>query len=450
MYLISRDEDLGPTYLGKLLPIFQTKDLPKLNRWKKYYDGKHKILQKQDREGKVVNRIVVNYAYDIVKNYQGYITGVPITYENDDEAFQKLLDVLNYNDVETEDSEFLKNALIYGVAYECNYIDEESEQRFRLFDSRECIPVYDNSLNNDLLYVVRCYREDLLDKANENYIVEVYGPNSVKTYLSSMGFASFELISDKPHFYGQCPVTVLKMDDEVAIFNQIMSLQDGYNNLMSDIVDDEDSFADAYLVLKGLTADEEELSKMKQNRALIMDVDASAEFLTKNISDTRAIDTLQTFNDQIYHISGCPDFSDEKFMAQSGIALRYKLVAFENMASTIEKQMRKALQRRLELISAIFSLTDDAPWQDVDIKFTRNLPISLEPTTPDELMQYKGLVSDYTLLSLLPFIKDVDEEMALKDEENTFDLYSWGSNNDNKSVLSDEGSEREEPGYSNR
>jgi len=272
--------------------------------------------------------------------------------------------------------------------------------------------------------VVRFYREDLLDKSNENYIVEVYGPSDVKTYRSSMGFVSFELINVEPHFYGQCPITVFKIDDEVSIFNQIMSLQDGYNNLMSDIVDDEDSFADAYLVLKGLTADEEDLAKMKQNRALIMDVDASAEFLTKDASDTRTTETLQTFNDQIYHISGCPDFSDEKFMAQSGIALRYKLVAFENMASTIEKQMKKALQRRLELISAIFSLTDDAPWQDCEIKFTRNLPISLEPTTPDELNSYRGLVSNYTLLSLLPFVKDPDIEMELVNNENSYDLFA--------------------------
>ena len=442
MYLIEKNADLGPDYLGKLLPLFQTQQLPKLNKWKKYYDGRHKILQKPDRDGKAVNRVVVNYAYDITKNYQGYITGVPITYENDDESFQKVLDVLNYNDVETEDSEFLKNALIYGVAYECNYIDEENEQRFRLFDSRECIPVYDNSLNNDLLYVVRFYKEDLLDKSSENYIVEVYGPNSVKTYRSSMGFVSFELVSDKPHFYGQCPITVFKTDDEVAIFNQIMSLQDGYNNLMSDIVDDEDSFADAYLVLKGLTADEEELAKMKQNRALIMDVDASAEFLTKNISDTRAIDTLQTFNDQIYHISGCPDFSDEKFMAQSGIALKYKILSFENMASTIEKQMRKALQRRLELISAIFSLTDDVTWQETEIHFTRNLPISLVPSTPEEVMTYKGLVSNKTLLDLLPFIKDANEEYEQYEAENSFDLYS--DFNRERDIENDEGTDKYE------
>jgi len=32
MYLIEKGKDLGPDYLGKLLPLFQTKELPKLNK----------------------------------------------------------------------------------------------------------------------------------------------------------------------------------------------------------------------------------------------------------------------------------------------------------------------------------------------------------------------------------------------------------------------------------
>ena len=96
--------------------------------------------------------------------------------------------------------------------------------------------------------------------------------------------------------------------------------------------------------------------------------------------------------------------------------------------------MTKALQRRLELICNILSLTDvEAVWRDVDIIFTRNLPLTLVPSTPQELMQYKGLVSDETLLSLLPFINDVKEEllkMKAQTEAN-MSLYNFNTNEDN-------------------
>ena len=427
-YLLPKDKELEISYLGKVLSDFQTRWLPKLEKNRKYYEGKQNILNKIATDtGKPCNKVVVNYCYSIVKNYLGYLTGIPITYSND--KFQDILDVLNYNDVANEDSELLRNALIYGMAYECNYIDEEAKQRFRLFDSRECVPIYDNSLNSELLYVVRFYEEDLLDEQNQNYIVEVYGPKDVKYYRSGPGFSTFNLISEQPHFYNQCPVTVFALnEDEESIFNQVITLQDAYNELISGSVDDFDAFADAYLVLKGAIAEDKELESMKQNRVLMIDQDADAMYLTKDINNTQIEYLLNTTDEQIHIISNSPNFNDEKFMAQSGEAIKYKLVGFENASAAIEANMRKALQRRIELIAEILSLTNqEEQWRDVSIKFTRNLPNSLIPTSASDLMQYKGLVSDRTLLEQLPFIKNVDEELeeVKKQTEEGMSLYNF-------------------------
>ena len=381
--------------------------------------------------GKPCNKVVVNYCYNIVKNYLGYITGIPIAYSNDN--FQEIIDILKYNDVANEDSEYLLDALIFGRGYEINYIDEEGKQRFRLFDPRECIPIYSNSLNGDLRYVVRFYQEDLLKPNDEQtYIVELYGPETIKKFRSSPGFLSFQQFEEVPHFYGQCPVTVFSLNEnEDSIFKQVMSLQDAYNELISGSVDDFDAFADAYLVLKGSIAEAKELESMKQNRVLMIDQDADAAYLTKDINNTQIEYLLNTTNDQIHKIANSPDFNDEKFMAQSGEAIKYKLVGFENQASTIEGNMKKALQRRIELIAGILSLTnEEEQWRDVVIKFTRNLPNSLNPNNPTDLMQYKGLVSDETLLGLVPFVQDVDEEMSRvkKQTEENMSLYSFPQN----------------------
>jgi len=330
-----------------------------LQRSWNYFDGKQDILRKVATDtGKPCSKVVVNYCYNIVKNYLGYMTGKPITYSN--EGFDEVIDILNYNDVTTEDAELLKTALVYGLAYEVCYIDEESKIRFRLFDSKECIPIYDNSLNGDLLYVVRFYKEDLVNEQNDNYIVEVYGPSDIKYYRSGSTFSSFVPIDFQSHFFDQCPVTVFALNEEEdSIFKQVMSLQDAYNELISGSVDDFDAFADAYLVLKGAIAESDELESMKRNRVLMIDQDADAFYLTKDINNTQIEYLLNTTNDQIYKIANCPDFTDEKFMAQSGVAIRYKLVGFENQAAAIENNMHKALQRRIELIAGILSLTNE-------------------------------------------------------------------------------------------
>lgn len=429
MYLISRNEELTTDRLGKMMADFQTRELPRLKTYHDYYNGKQKILLKQATDdGKPCNRVVVNYCYNIVQNYLGYMTGIEIGYDNDG-TFDDVIDILKWNDVKAEDSEYLKQALIYGRAFEINYLDEAGQQRFRTLDSRECVPIYDNTLNNDLLYVVRFWEEDRLDETSASYIVEVYSATSVKTYRSTMSFSSFEFIKEEPHYFGQCPVTVFKLStEEVSIFDKIITLQDSYNQLLSDEIDDFDAFADAYLVLKGVTADDDDLKVMKENRCMILDPDSDAGYLTKNISDTQIANMLTNVNDQIHKISASPDFNDDKFMAQSGIAMRYKLVGFENAASAIESNMKKALQRRIELISAILNLTSgESVWREVKIIFTRNLPSDLIQTV-QMVNSLRGIVSTKTLLGLLPFVSDVDAELeaVAEEKEANMELYSFG------------------------
>lgn len=424
MYRI--DRELLTDDLTSILSEFHTKELPRLNHYKNYYDGKQKILFKEPTdEGRPNNKIVVNYCYYIVNNYLGYLAGIPIKYHND--TFEDVLNVIHYNDVANEDTLLLRNALIYGVSYEINYIDEDGKQRFRVLDSRECIPVYDNTLNNELKYVIRFWKEDAIKLTEpEKYYVEVYSDTGVKKYKSASGFSGLTLIEERPNFYGMCPISIFKLNnDEKSIFDQIISLQDAYNELLSSEVDDFDSFADAYLILKGMTADNEDLQAMKKNRCILLDPDSDASYLTKSISDTQIENMLDRINDQIHKITNSPDFNDDKFLAQSGIALRYRLVGFENAASDIESYFRKCLQRRIELISQILNLTGEQLWRDVEIIFTRNLPQLLEPSNPNELIALRGLVSDETLLSLLPFVDNPSEELekAKKESEDKFSLY---------------------------
>lgn len=206
-----------------------------------------------------------------------------------------------------------------------------------------------------------------------------------------------------------------------------MSLQDAYNNLLSAEIDDFDAFADAYLILKGVVADSDDLATMKQNRVLLMDAEDSAEYLTKNISDTQIQNMLQNINDQIHKMSNSPDFNDEKLMAQSGIAMKYKLIGFENVSSAIVANMTKALQKRIELICEVLNLTDGvAMWRDIKITFTRNLPENTLETA-QMVNQLRGLVSDETLLSQIPFITNPAEEVErVKEQKQTsIDLYSF-------------------------
>ena len=381
--------------------------------------------------GKPANKVVVNYCYNIVQNYRGYLTGVDIAYSSDKDIDQ-VFEVLNYNDVKQEDSNYLQDALVYGCAYEIAYIDEWGKHRFKTLDPKNVIPIYDDTLDQDLVYCIRFWSNKIADK--DFYIVEVYSQSEIKTYKSDMGFQTFELVKEEPHYFGMVPITVFELNnDRVSIFDQIMTLQDAYNKLLSAEVDDFESFADAYLVLKGMMGtDPADLADMKRNRALLLDNDAEASYLTKNISDTQIQNMLNNINDNIHKIANSPDFNSDKFMAQTGIAMRFKLVQFENASSAIEAEMRKALQRRIELICAIGNIKgDNLSFDDVKITFTRNLPTNLTETA-QVVNSLRGLVSDQTLLSLLPFVEDSQAELDRLNQQKqmNMDMYSFTPGNE--------------------
>lgn len=414
---------------------------PRLEKYFNYYEGNQAILRKMVNDPtKPCNRIVTNYCYTIVGNYQGYLTGQDITYTSPNDI-SAIVNILSYNDVRTEDSELLKQALIYGRSFEINYIDEDGKQRFKVLDTRQCIPVYDNTLNQSLLCVIRFYPIDQFDVSN-GYNVDIYYTDRIEHYTMNTGFTTLRFTGEEQHFYHQVPVTVFSLNpEEKSIFDKIMGLQDAYNTLLSSEVDDFEAFCDAYLVLKNVTASADDVAEMKEKRVIVLPyaaqgVDPDASFLNKNISDTQIENMLTNIDEQIHKISNSPDFTDEAFGTSSGVAMKYKLLGFENTAGAITANMTKALQKRLELICEILNLTSgEQMWRDVEITFTRNLPVDLAETA-NLVNTLKGTVSDRTLLSLLPFVSDIDKELEMVEESKlrNMELYSFSSNSTSDEV----------------
>ena len=426
MYFINNIDELTNAKIQKIIQLWRGKELVQLQKYKDYYDGKQEILNKyvEDRT-KPCNKIVVNQCYRVVQSYAGYLSGIPISY-NSDEDISDILEILKYNDYHKEDNQLLIDALIYGVSYELNYLDEEAQQRFVFLNPQEVIPIYKNDLKQELIAAIRMYSANDVDDSSKNYL-DIYTETEIYHYLTDMTFSSMKLLSVEKHYYGQVPIVVFELNqDRTSIFAQIMDLQDAYNKLLSANVDDYEAFVDSYMFLKGLTADEEELARMKVNRILLLDEDSDAGYITKPDNSDGVKNLLDKIEDRIERIAQAPDFNDESFGNASGISIKYKLLGMENICSNIEANMRQALQRRLELICAIQKLTaTEFVWRDVNIVFTRNIPVN-EAEQADLVNKLRGLVSDKTLLSILKFVPDVDKEVELLAEQNSLSLYSFG------------------------
>lgn len=413
---------------------FRVEVEPKLKKYKNYYDGKQAILNKNYTDAsKPCSRVVTNYCQDIADAYCGYLASPNYISYNSFNDITSIMEVLNYNDYQSEDSDFLLDALKYGIAYELMYLDNEAQVRFRLINPLTAFAIFDDTLTGDLLYFVRMYKANDWNES-DTYNVDVYSDYSIKHYTMAGYNGNLTFVAEEAHHFSQCPANVFSLPDEKAIFDCILSLQDAANEILSDEIDDYSAFCDAYLSLTGADIDAEGVAMMKENRVLVLPEGAAAAWLTKNANDTQVENILKRIHDNIYRIAKCPDFSSETFVGgvSSGIAIRYRLTGMETRAAAICARMKKALQRRIEIICGIASLKlGEEVFRDIDISFTRNIPED-NSSIVNLVNALKGTVSDATLLAQIPFVKDVQAELeAVKTQkQENLSLYSFGGEED--------------------
>ena len=435
MFYMNKDTELTTELLQKMMNRFHNNVLPNLTKYKNYYDGIQKIQDKEYSDPtKPCNITTINYCKNITDSYCGYLaTPGCISYRSDDDI-QVVMDILKYNDYQAEDSDLLLNALIYGTAAELMYIDNKAQTRFKLINPTQCFGVYDDSLTGDLMYFVRWYKANDWDDS-DTYNVDVYSDFSVKHYTMSGMNGWLTFVAEEPHYFSQCPANIFNLPDEKSIFDCILSLQDSANDLISAEIDDYSAFCDAYLTITGADLDAEDVATMKENRVLVLPDGAAVGWATKSVNDTQTENIMKRIHESIYRVAACPDFSSESFVGgvSSGIAIQYRLTGMETRAGKIEAEMKKALQRRVEIICGIaFLKLGEEVFRDINIDFKRNIPTDTSSTI-NLINALKGTVSDATLLSQLDFVTDVNAELEAVQEQKqrNMELYSFGNTEEN-------------------
>ena len=358
------------------------------------------------------NKIANAYASYITDTLVGYFIGEPITYTaNDDVLLQDLQMILEHNDEADENAELAKNASIYGVAYEMLYLSEEDNMiRFKSLNPKEVIPIFDKTVEQNLLAVMRYYEDYDYVEDNTYTIVEVIDATHVRRYKLNTGLS---LLEEYPHYFSMVPVAIFKNNEEESgDFERVISLIDAYDKMQSDSLNDFEYFVDAYLALYGFTADGEDVAQMKENRVLLMDEGTSAEWLIKQVNDAYVENMKNRLDKDIHKFAKCPNMSDQEFASNaSGIAIKFKLLGTENLVSIKERKFKRGLQQRFELMSMINNvLSEGFDWRAIDINFTRNIP-SNDTDIANMVNTLKDIVSEETLLAQIPFVEDVQAEL---------------------------------------
>lgn len=392
------------------------------NRYQKLHDAycsEHDILKGPDKpKYKPDNRIVVNFAKYITDTFNGFFIGIPVKVSSDDEVVSDFVEYLDrYNDQDDNNAELSKIMSIFGKGYEMYYTDEDAELCITYLSPLEAFMVFDDSILTRPMYFVRCYKDW---EGNE------YGSISNKMYVRHFQITGGIKWLDEwmPHYFGDVPATeYVENEERLGIFEgSVLSMINEYNKAISEKANDVDYFADAYLKVLGVKVENEDVSHIRDNRIVNFHGDDAekivVEFMGKPDSDTAQENLLNRLERLIFQISMVANISDENFGTSSGIALKYKLQAMNNLFKTKERKFVSGMNRRYKLLfSHPLSKVPKDAWVQLNIHCTPNFPANLLDEA-EVAAKMEGIVSHETQLSVLSIVDNVQDELDRIEEEN--------------------------------
>lgn len=420
MFRLSNDEELDIQTLSEFI---SDHDYWVSKRYKPLMDAymnKYPIFYMPPKpEFKPDKRIAVNFAKYITDTMNGFFLGIPIKVGSDDPAVAEYVEFLDrYNDQDDNNSELSKICSIYGKGYEMYYVDELGNVGITYLSPEEAFMIYDDSILERPRYFCRIYED-----ADDTVYISVSDEKSVR-YASMTGGLHWIPEDEKIHGFDGVPATEYREnEEEIGIFEPVLTMINEYNEAISEKANDVAYFADAYMKILGAKFDDEVLGQVRNNRIINFPGtmgngnELVVDFLQKPDGDTSQEHLLDRLERLIFQISMVANISDENFGSSSGIALKYKLQAMSNLALTKQRKFTSGMNRRYKLIfsnPASGMKADD--WVKLDYTFTQNMPANLleESQIAGNLA---GIVSQQTQLSVLSCVDNVQQEIEQIQQE---------------------------------
>jgi len=410
----------------RTLIVKHRREATRLRKLMKYYEGQHKILS-EDRKTK----LVCNHAKDIADTASSYFIGNSVSYKSK-EDIAVLTDAFEQAGADEADGDNGLDLSVYGRTYEYIYPEEgETDLTIKSLSPENTFMVYDDTIEQKELFAVYYYaRKDDSDKKRTIFVATVLTEHykyvlNIEDITGPQGL----LEEPVPHYFEEIPV-VEYLNNKLAIgdFELQIPLIDAYNALMSDRITDKEQFIDAILAIYGAMLGDPDAKdedgktakdRVKRDKLLELPADAKAEYLTRTF-DENGVEVLKKAIEQdIHKFSHIPCMTDESFGGNvSGVAMEFKLLGMENITKIKTRYYKKGLRKRIRLFAGWLHKSKAV---NVDISgitptFTRAMPKNLLEIS-QIISNLWGKVSKKTLLSQVPFVDNVEEELAAVDKE---------------------------------
>ena len=394
-----------------------------------YFGGKApKFTVKQERNENKKNAIKKLFDKVIGKNA-------------DADEFKMLIDYINdYNDLPAFFYELIFDYMTTNACYWIEYETEENEIVFARVPSLQTVAIYDYSTPVQKIGGIRIWTETDADGFDAD-MVEIITENSKRYYKNSKKAPDEykEDVEAKEDLkWDLVPFNAVENPDELCIYEPILTLIDAYETVIKNNKHLFEYNDDAKLKITGFTPQnplmvQDEKGKwiknpdrVKEDNLILEaptfytpDNTGDIDWITKDINDTASENHKKTLIELILMISMIPSISEISTKEKTATEIERSFFPLEQVLTRADKLFKKELLAMWENIIGRINLkkSTDYDFRDIQIELERNLPTDKDSMV-EMALKLREVLSDETVLKMLPFDIDIESEIAKKEEEN--------------------------------
>ncbi len=400
----------------------------------RYFEVENDIkgrVQGSNSKWKANNKLAHAKYHNMVDEKVSYLLSRPYSLDGEDDNYlDKLKDVLGKR-FQYNLASLGYEASNKGIAWLQVYIDQQGKFKTMMIPSEQCIPLWKDNSHEELEAMIRVYNTEVWKGNNREKVtnVEVWTEYDVRYYkLESQTLIPYVHLNHDDngpiaHYqkngawtsWGVVPFIPFKNNRfEICDLKFVKSLIDAYDMTRSEAANYVEEVKNLIFILKGYGgADLDEfMSDLLRYRAVKTDEDGGVDTLTPEMDITALREHYEQLKRDIIEDGQSVNKDLDKFgSAPSGVALKFMYAALDLKCNALEVEFKLGFEKLLHFINIYLNESCDVcETSEVEIIFNRDMEIN-ETEVIENCKNSVGIISDKTIITNHPWIKDVEAEI---------------------------------------
>lgn len=357
------------------------------------------------------------------------------------DEFQMLIDYIrDYNDEPAFFYDIVFDYMTTGACYWILYETENNEIVYAHVPSTQCVAIYDYSTPVQKVGGVRIWTETdnegfeatmveiITDEDKRYYKNSRKAPDEYKEDVSAREDVKWYLV----------PFNAVENPDGLALHEPVITLINAYETVLTNNKHLFEYNDDAKLKITGFMPEEPLLNpdgtinskRQAEDEAILEaptfytpDASGDIEWIIKDINDSASENHKKTLIELILMCSMIPSISEISTKEKTATEIERSFFPLEQVLTRADKLFKKELLAMWENIVDRINIKKNTnfDFREIQIELQRNLPTDKD-TMIEQALKLRELLSDETILNMLPIDLDVESEISKKQEQNEINM----------------------------